>query len=86
VINSAPVLQYFDSAKSVIIHVDASDNGLGGTRIQGNRPVAYTSSTMTKSQMDKYVQIERVPSYCECYVPLGSVVIWPPPHYNRNIP
>jgi hypothetical protein len=51
--------QYFDSAKPVILQVDASDDGLGGALMQGNRPVAYTSSIMTKSQKDNYAQIEK---------------------------
>ena len=54
VITSATLLQYFDSAKPVILPVDASDNGLRGALLQENRPVAYTSSTMIKSQKDNY--------------------------------
>jgi len=53
------VLHYFDSAKPVILQVDASDDGLGGAPVKGNRPVAYTSSTMIKSQKDNYAQIEK---------------------------
>ena len=50
VITSSAVLQYFDSAKPVILQVDASDDGLS---------VAYTSSTMTKSQKDNCDEIEK---------------------------
>ena len=39
--------------------MSASDDGLGGALMQGNKPVAYTSSTMTKSQKDNYAQIEK---------------------------
>ena len=77
---SAHLLQYVDSTKPIILQVYASDDGLGGALIQA---VACTSSTMTKSQKANYAR-KRVPSYCECHVPLGSVVIWPPVHYNRN--
>ncbi|KAK2144518.1 hypothetical protein LSH36_749g01064 [Paralvinella palmiformis] len=50
VIISGPVLQYFDSAKLVIQQIDASDDGLGGALMQSNRHIAYTSSTMRRSQ------------------------------------
>jgi len=84
-ITNVSVLQYFDSAKSVILQVDASDDGLGGALMQCNRPGAYTLSTMTKLQKENYGQIE-IGCLAIVNVLLGSVVIWPPVHYNRNRP
>ena len=53
------MFQYFDFTKPVILQVGASDDGLGGGLMQVNRPVAYTSSTMTKSQKVSYSQFEK---------------------------
>ncbi|KAK2144916.1 hypothetical protein LSH36_720g00008 [Paralvinella palmiformis] len=67
-ITSAPVLQYFDSAKPVILQIDASDDILGDVLMQGNRHVAYTSSSMTKSQKNNHVQNEK-----ECIAILNAM-------------
>ena len=63
ILTDAPVLQYFNLDKPVTLQVDASESGLGGTLMQLNdggklQPVAYTSSTMTKTEKC-YSQIEK---------------------------
>ena len=62
-IASTPVLQYFDQKKQVILQVDASEKGLGGTLLQKNNqdqllPVAFTSCTLTDTER-RYSQIEK---------------------------
>ena len=62
-IASAPVLRYFDPKKPVILQVDASEKGLGGTLLQQNeqqnlQPVAFTSCTLTDTER-RYSQIEK---------------------------
>ena len=70
-ITSSPVLQYFDSTKPVTLQVNASEYGLGGALMQSERPVAYTSSTMSKSQKDNFAQIEK-----ECLAIVNAMCHW----------
>ncbi|XP_062574225.1 uncharacterized protein K02A2.6-like [Saccostrea cucullata] len=55
---SAPILQYFDPNKPVMLSVDASSNGLGAVLIQEDKPVAYGSRALTETQQ-RYSQIEK---------------------------
>ena len=62
-ITEAPVLQYFDLEKPVIVQVDASKSGLGGALMQPNdegllQPVSYTSCSLNNSEKS-YSQIEK---------------------------
>ena len=57
-LQSTPVLQFFDRDKPVKLSVDASSFGLGGVLLQNNKPVAYTSATLTDAQT-RYSQIEK---------------------------
>ena len=50
IIMQAPVLQYFDPAKPVALQVDASSKGIGAVCLQGGKPIAYASKTLTESQ------------------------------------
>ncbi|GFR94327.1 transposon Ty3-I Gag-Pol polyprotein [Elysia marginata] len=54
----APVLQYFDVNKPVEVHCDASCTGLGAVLVQDNKPVAYSSRSLTDTET-KYAQIEK---------------------------
>ena len=45
-ITSTPVLQYFDPKKQVVLQVDASEKGLGGTLLQ-KMIIAYSNQTLS---------------------------------------
>ena len=49
-ITQAPVLKYFDVSADVTVSVDASSEGLGACLLQGMQPVAYASSTISKTR------------------------------------
>ncbi|XP_046544508.1 uncharacterized protein K02A2.6-like [Haliotis rubra] len=53
-----PVLQYFNPEKEVTLQVDASKYGLGSVMLQEDRPVAYSSRTLTVTEQN-YAQIEK---------------------------
>lgn len=57
VLASNPVLTY-DSERPVVIQADASQSGLGACLLQGGKPVAYTSRTLTTAER-AYAQIEK---------------------------
>ena len=57
-ITSANSLQYLDSSKPVIIHVDASSRGLGATLLQEKGPIEYRSKLLTETE-SHYSNIER---------------------------
>jgi len=58
-LSTAPVLQYYDVSKPVIIQADASSTGLGACIMQDGRPVEYASKTMTPTERDTFAQIEK---------------------------
>ena len=58
IITQAPVLQYFDPAKPVTLKVDASSKGIRAICLQGGKPIAYASKTLTESQTS-WAQIEK---------------------------
>ena len=63
IITEAPVLQYFDLEKPVVLQVDASKDGLGGALMQPNddgrlQPISYTSCSLNKTEKN-YSQIEK---------------------------
>lgn len=57
-LQTKPVLQFFDRNQPVLLSVDASSFGLGGVLLQSNKPVAYTSATLLDAQT-RYSQIEK---------------------------
>ena len=57
-IASAPVLRFYDPAKSVVIQTDASSTGLGSCLMQEGLPVAYASRALTDAER-RYAQIEK---------------------------
>ena len=57
-VTQAPVLKFFDPAKSVKISVDASLKGMGAVLLQDEQPIVYASKVLTKSQQ-KYAPIEK---------------------------
>ena len=56
ILSAAPVLKFFE--EEVEIHCDASDRGLGACLMQRGQPVAYTSRSMTATEVN-YAQIEK---------------------------
>ena len=57
-ITDAPVLKFFDQKEPVTLSVDASSKGIGAVILYNDRPVAYASKALTKSQQN-YHQIEK---------------------------
>ena len=55
---SAPVLQYFDPSKPVVIQTDASSTGLGSCLMQDGKPIEFTSRALTDAET-RYAQIEK---------------------------
>ena len=43
-------LQYYDSRKPIVIQTDASTAGLGAALLQEDKPVAYASRSLSKSE------------------------------------
>ena len=56
-LTSDKLLQYYDSRKPVVIQTDASTAGLGAVLMQEDKPVAYASRSLTKSESN-YAPIE----------------------------
>ena len=57
-VTSAPVLQYFDPSKPVVIQTDASSTGLGSCLLQDGKPIEFTSRALTDPET-RYAQIEK---------------------------
>ncbi|XP_062542356.1 uncharacterized protein K02A2.6-like [Armigeres subalbatus] len=55
---SPPVLRYYDLNLPVTLSVDASSHALGAVLLQQGRPVAYASKALTATEMN-YPQIEK---------------------------
>ena len=58
ILASAPVLEYYDVNKPVILEADASSVGLGAVILQEGKPIAYGSRSLTTTQTH-YAQIEK---------------------------
>ena len=56
--SEAPVLAYYDPAKTLTIQCDASSYALGGVLLQDGQPLAYTSRALTSTEVN-YTQIEK---------------------------
>ena len=57
-LTSSPVLRYYSLNEPVVLSCDASQLGLGMVLLQGNRPVAYASKSLTQAEY-AYSQIEK---------------------------
>ena len=57
-VTTAPVLGYYDPTSELEIQCDASQTGLGATIMQGGRPIAYASRSLTDTET-RYAQIEK---------------------------
>ena len=57
-ITEAPVLAYYDVSKDIEIQADSSQFGLGAVLLQGGRPIAYASRSLSKTEQN-YAQIEK---------------------------
>ena len=55
---SPPVLKYYDVNDPVILSVDASSHALGAVLLQDGHPIAYASKALTPSEKN-YPQIEK---------------------------
>jgi len=55
-VTSAPVLQYFDPSKPVVIQTDASSTGLGSCLLLDGKPVEFISRALTDAET-RYAQI-----------------------------
>jgi hypothetical protein len=54
----APVMQYFDPSKKIVIQTDASKSGLGCCLLQDNHPIVYSSRSLSECEQN-YAQIEK---------------------------
>ena len=52
IILSQPVLSFFDPAKPITLQVDASKHGLGAAPFQGDKPVAFASKSLNKTEQN----------------------------------
>ena len=55
---SQPVLAIYDPNKQITLQVDASKHGLGAVLFQDNKPIAYASKSLSKTE-ENYAQIEK---------------------------
>lgn len=55
---AAPILQYFDPNKPIVVQADASQNGLGACLLQESLPVAFASRSLSEAEQG-YSQIEK---------------------------
>jgi len=58
-LTTAPVLNYYDVSKPIVVQTDASSSGLGAVILQDRKPVEYASRAMTRVERDSYAQIEK---------------------------
>ena len=58
VLTTAPVLKFYSMSKPITVLCDSSKTGLGAVILQGGRPVAYASRTLTDTEQ-AYAQIEK---------------------------
>ena len=58
IISTTPVLKYFDPSTVPVLQCDASKHGLGACLMQDGQPVAYTSRSLTPTEV-QYAQIEK---------------------------
>ena len=58
VIANVTTLKFFYVNKPCVLQVDASDTGLGGAMFQEGQPVAFTSSTLSATEIN-YAPIEK---------------------------
>ena len=71
-IATAPILQYYDLGKPVVLQVDASEEGLGGALLQPHaegklQPVTFTSNSLSSTEQ-RYSQIEKeCPAICNTF-------------------
>ena len=79
-VSQAPVLQYYDVTKPVVIQRDASGKGHGAVLLQDSKPVCYASRALTDTQT-RYAPIEAEMlavglSRCVCLSQVPPVHIW----------
>uniref|UniRef100_A0A1Y1JV53 RNA-directed DNA polymerase n=1 Tax=Photinus pyralis TaxID=7054 RepID=A0A1Y1JV53_PHOPY len=53
-----PTLKIFDSKEPIVVQTDASQYGMGGALLQGGKPVAFCSRSLTETET-RYAQIEK---------------------------
>ncbi|RYE25774.1 MAG: hypothetical protein EOP45_04445 [Sphingobacteriaceae bacterium] len=57
-IANAPTLQSFDENKEITLETDASKFGIGSDILQGNKPIAFASRSLTDTEVN-YAQVEK---------------------------
>ena len=57
-LTKAPVLTYYDQSKELVVHTDASAQGLGAVMMQGGKPIAYASRALREAEL-RYSVIEK---------------------------
>jgi hypothetical protein len=57
-LSNPPTLALYDPKRDIQLSVDASQHGLGACLLQGGKPIAYASCSLTPTQQ-RYAQIEK---------------------------
>ncbi|KAJ8708897.1 hypothetical protein PYW07_013501 [Mythimna separata] len=57
-ITNSPVLAHYNPKIALVLSVDSSKSALGAVILQKNKPIAYSSKTLTETQ-ERYAQIEK---------------------------
>lgn len=55
---TAPVLNFFEVNKPIVLNVDSSKDAVGACLLQSKKPIAYASKSLTDSQI-RWAQIEK---------------------------
>ena len=58
-VTTAPILEYYDPKKELVIQCDASSSGLGAVLLQDGKLLGYASRPLSTTECE-YAQIERV--------------------------
>ena len=57
-VTEAPILSYYEAEKELVVENDASEYGIGSALLQGGKPVAYSSRSLSDPE-SRYAQIEK---------------------------
>ena len=56
--STAPILQYYDPKKPVVLQTDACTKGLGAVLLQDGHPVYFASKSLTTAQQNYAIELK----------------------------